>query len=384
MRRYLIFITSIAVCFTGCRDQDDIYRKYVTEGGIVYPAKADNAMAKPGLESVEISWPNTSAAVTSATIYWNDYADSVSVNIAPGTDTVRQIINIAEGIYSFYIRTYDKNGNVSVPVEIIGRSLGDTYLATLGNRAITGYKMTGSSSLTVIWDAPIENTLYTVLTYTATNGSKKSVNVENSETETVLADYKSGLGISVSSVYALDPQNPIPVSAPTTEATAAYVLIDKGIGRVADVSDVWPGDASTYAEHAYDGDYTKRYHSYTEPLPHWITIDLGAEFTVSRLLIWPSVVGTWDGQADRNMPSVITWEVSADNVTWTMVGKYDYDWDNPLNRDARQYYIEPVAAHYIRLTGLEYLAAPCMVLGELDFFTTVGTPNATLTPKKEQ
>lgn len=373
--KLLVHTFMLALALFACREQDEMFRQYVTEGGIVYPCKAMEPNAFPGIGRVDLSWLNPTSTVTAACIWWNNYEDSVLVNVSAQMDTIRQSVTLPEGIYSFIIRTFDKDGNQSVPVEVIGRSIGDKYLSTFFVRPTIGYKTKGGGNLTIEWD-DIEmdkGPLYSEVVYTATDGSEKTIQAPASDKTTVIDDYKLDAGFRYTTFYQPDPQNPLVVNPPYREVTAALVALDKSIGRVVAFSDEWP-DASTRATGAYDGKTSKsRWHSLNNGYPHWVTIDLGAEVNIVRLDIWPS---DYDGVIDNRMPNRIRWEVSTGNTmpeSWTSLGDFDYD-RSTSNWAVRPYDVTPSVARYVKLTGLSDPgdAGGIMCLGEIDVYTKLG------------
>jgi hypothetical protein len=314
MENLLIMLVMVQMFFA-CRGQDEMYREYVTEGGIVYPGKPD-AVAKARIGAVEIEWPNNAVTVTEARIWWNNYADSVVVPITADMDTVRKRIDMpVEGVYSFFIRTYDRYGNASVAVEVIGRSIGNKYMENnFFNRMTTGYKTTGGNNLQIEWDiADTEaGALYCDLFYTSTDGTEKTVRVPASEIATGLNDWKTGTPLKYNTVYKPDPEDPTEITTSFREQKGVYVLLDnKSYDRVVAFSSEWP-ETNTLARNAYDGviDHN-RWSSSTTGYPHYIVIDLGEVFNIARFDIWPS---NYDGPLDNRMPTRITWEVSAGNV----------------------------------------------------------------------
>jgi hypothetical protein len=180
----------LVLAFFACKEQDIEYRQYVTENGRVYPGKAEGATASSGVGQVYISWPNTTRSVTEARIYWNNRLDSVRVNISAQTDTVRQTVDVPEGTYSFTIRTFDKNGNVSVPVEVIGRSYGDTYRSTLRNRTVSEITKEGADA-NISWLAAGEDLVFTEVRYTDVNGEVKTIRVLPEESSVVCTSPKA-------------------------------------------------------------------------------------------------------------------------------------------------------------------------------------------------
>lgn len=377
-----VLLLIIVLSLSGCRDQDEMFRQYVPKGGVVYPTKAENAIAKSGIGRVYISWPNTTPSVTKAGIWWNNYGDSVMVAITTNTDTVTQSIDLPEGIYSFIIKTFDKKGNVSVPVEIIGRSIGEKYMSRFYNRTVFKYTTKGKNSLIIEWDdADISNgALYNEVVYTDSDNIEKTVRISASERITAIENYKQGTAFKYNTIYKPDPKEELEISTSYKEVTDIYLMLDKSIGKVIAYSSQWNADAGQRASNAYDGITNRnRWHSFNGGYPHFVTIDLGGETNISRLTIWPS---TYDGKPDNRMPSLIRWEISTDNSTWTKIGEYDYTFDaTETNWDPREYYIAPVNARYVRLWGLnDPSGSSIMCLAEIDVYSSIGNPIENLTP----
>ena len=141
MKRTFFYLTVLFIslwAFNGCKKMDSTYKQFIVPGGITYAGKANSALAYAGRHRVKISWlrgadPN----IAKARIFWNNYKDSIEVNITPTKDTNSVIIaNLPEKTYSFVIKTYDAKENSSIPVEIIGGSYGDRYQAQLLNRFV--------------------------------------------------------------------------------------------------------------------------------------------------------------------------------------------------------------------------------------------------------
>lgn len=368
-----LFISFILLLISsGCKEQDEMYRQYVPEGGIIYPCKAENALTKPGIGKVYISWPNTTSTVTKAGIWWNNYEDSVMVDITAQMDTVSVSIDIDEGIYSFFIKTFDKSGNVSIPVEVIGRSIGDKYMSGFHHRTIKNYKTKGKNSLIIEWDKAddAKGAIYNEIVYTSTDDTEKMCRVPVTEMTTEITDHKTGTVFKYNTAYQPDRSNEFVVATAFREISNAYLLLVKSIGSVIDKSNTWP-DPSCLEAGAYDGNYNNRWHSQNSGYPHFITIDLGAIVSIERLVIWPSY---FDGKPDRRMPSRIEWEVSTDNVTWTNLGEYTYEYDaSETNWDPREYTIPQTNARYLKLRGLDDPSGSgIMCLGEIDVYSAIG------------
>ncbi len=362
----LIALAALIAAY-GCKEQDEMFRRYIIEGGITYPAMALNAKARTGKERVEISWPNTDPTVTNAKIYWNNYQDSVLVDIPTGTDMVMQMVNVPEGQYSFFIKTYDAWGNESVPAEVFGRSVGNNYINSLIPRNITNLRTTGGSNLTILWDAA-GDVLYSNVVYTSVGNEKKTVRVDASESATTIDDYQLSNSFSYNTVYKPDTLAIDVFPTEFKKVTGIYLLLDKSAGRVIDKSSTWP-DPSCLESGAYDGNTGSRWHSLNSGYPHFITVDLGAEISVARFAVWPSI---FDGTPDKRMPSRIRWEVSTDNTNWTSLGEFDYDYSQN-NWDPRVFDVIPTNARYVKLWGLnDPMGSGIMCLGEIDVYIRLG------------
>lgn len=134
----LIILVAVLATFSACEQMDHNYKKFVVPGGIIYPAAASKPMVHSGHNRVKITWfTGVDPSVVSAKIFWNNYTDSVEVNIPSTRDTVSVIIdNLAEGPYTFIIKTYDEKGHGSIPVEVVSRAYGSSYQASLLQRPV--------------------------------------------------------------------------------------------------------------------------------------------------------------------------------------------------------------------------------------------------------
>ena len=133
----IIILVVIVLAYNSCNDQDAIWQEFLGDGKpLVYPGRALNAEALPGRGRVEISWQNnTDPNVNKARIYWNSFTDSIELDIVPGAEIIRKVIEpLPEDTYTFVIMTYDDKGNVSVPVEVTGAVYGEMYERSLVNR----------------------------------------------------------------------------------------------------------------------------------------------------------------------------------------------------------------------------------------------------------
>jgi len=112
----LVIFIGFIVGFSSCDSQTEIYKDYVVPNGLIYPGPAQEPISYPGNKRIKISWlKGTDPRVQTAKIFWNNFTDSVELTVPSDQDTISYIIDpIAENTYSFMIRTYDNEGNMSL------------------------------------------------------------------------------------------------------------------------------------------------------------------------------------------------------------------------------------------------------------------------------
>lgn len=134
------------------------YKKFEQGKEIIYPSPFDSVKVYSGKNRVLISGqlsgdPN----VTKYRIFWNGGADSLEGDLHPGggTDTLHQLIGgLPEGPISFVVRTYDKSGNISIPVNVTGNVYGPQFQASLdlrGNRLVLQSMLELSGAASISW-----------------------------------------------------------------------------------------------------------------------------------------------------------------------------------------------------------------------------------------
>jgi hypothetical protein len=192
-------ILGAAGYLSSCYDMESSYKDYVVPNGIVYPQKADSLKVYPGKNRVLLEWlRGIDPRVVSATVYWNNYTDSVVVDVTVYQDTVRYIIdNLNEYTYTFYIKTRDAAGNVSIQTEATGEAYGDIYLSSLVNRP-TNKIYLENGLLTVDWNNNLlqEDEIGCELEYTNTEDVMIKQSIPFGELTTLIDDFKSGLKIN--------------------------------------------------------------------------------------------------------------------------------------------------------------------------------------------
>jgi hypothetical protein len=336
--------------FSSCKDQDVMFRQYTVKGGISYLGAVSGARSRIGINRLELSFSVADPVTTKVGVYWNDYGDSVMIDVEPG-ELVKKIIELPEGPYSLFIISYDARGNSSNPYELITQTVGDRYITSLAHRGIRKKTTSFNSDLYIEWEIADSGNgaRFTDLVYTSTDGTEKRIRIENGVDNTKIDDYLQGSVFKRITYYS--PDNLWLDSITPGIRTENSLTVDKKIGKVIAYSTETAGDE---ASKFYDDDQNTVWQT-NNRYPEYATIDLGREVAVTSFSIVPSIKYT-DGRADPRAPTKIRFEVSTDNNTWINVGEYEYD--NGIYYYERFFEVEPVNARYVRFTGVECTYAP--------------------------
>lgn len=155
-----IFLTvGVAVALSSCGGQDEIYKEWVKKGGYDYPAKAINLSSVIGYKSVIINWEKPmDPAVTTATLFWDNYASSQSIDYAdyPDGKVSMEVGNLEDRSYTFDIVNYDAVGNKSLAAEITVSPYGDSWMVSRSERTVTSARMDGRDAKIVMSKATDE------------------------------------------------------------------------------------------------------------------------------------------------------------------------------------------------------------------------------------
>lgn len=204
--KILIFVSLIiALGFTSCKDQDEIYKEWVIPGGRVYPEKTNGLTGYAGYNRVMLKWvAPKDPSVQKAVISWNSGDQSMEINYADyaGLDTIRVYIpELEERSYTFEIKNYDDKGNISMTSEVSKAPYAANWLASCAERSIEsaevlngiGYVQTGFTT---------DNMVYTEYRYVTTDGETVILDEKQINDRTVeLPDAKPGTRLEYRSYY---------------------------------------------------------------------------------------------------------------------------------------------------------------------------------------
>jgi hypothetical protein len=310
MKKILLSILVLASVFLiSCREMDQDYKEYVVPNGIVYTQKADSLKIYPGLNRVKIEWRKAAdPKVIRAEVYWDNYTDTVGVDIPAGKDTISVIIdNLKENTYTFYVRTFDADGNSSILSDVTGDAYGANYIQSLSSRQLT--MISSNDRVGLYWGAVASNVTRVVINYVASSGQTVERNIPLDENPTIITDFKQGGAIKIFTYY-LPFTNALDDVAAITETVFPDVLEEVRIPTDRFKNAALPGDYYTpyynqsqfRLENVWDGDgYNGSIYATdaTSPIPQHFTIDLGRTVIIDRFKMYPRSSEMYSGSAPR-------------------------------------------------------------------------------------
>ena len=152
---FYIVILAVVLLINGCSKFDAYKDKYLQGGSISYPGIIDSVKVLSGknrvmLKGLIVADPK----LVKYRVFWNSHNDSIEGPLHPTgkVDTFKATINnLVEGSLTFEIRTYDKDGNISVPVIATGIVYGEIYQSSLTTRGITKAEVQPDNSALINW-----------------------------------------------------------------------------------------------------------------------------------------------------------------------------------------------------------------------------------------
>jgi len=294
MKNYYRNSWILLACFIavwGCSKKATDYRSFLNNTEITYPGKVSNPQVLPGNGRLMLTWhPSPDPSVAKYVVTWNNGADSVTL---PATshntaDTVKCIINsLSEYAYTFFLYSYDGEGNRSVVTEIDNAQVyGNIYRLGLHNRVQDGSNpaiLNGDGSVTVKLLFPIDTiNVYTRFKYVNTSGDTSYAYQSPTNSTVNLPGYKTGTKIIYQSAF-IPSKNVIDTFYTLEIDTVPYVYVvcDKSLFSTVHLpNDLNQYDGGTYLARIWDGNmqprgYPEIFHSSGGPgIPGTITFDM--------------------------------------------------------------------------------------------------------------
>jgi len=281
-----------ACMFPACTKMDDTYKKFIVPAGIIYPGKANDLVAHSGINRIKLTWlRGTDPKVVKARIYWNNYTDSAEVAIEANQQSISYMIDeLPENTYSFIVKTIDIKGNVSIPVEAIGTSYGESYKNTLLNTVVNQTTLNVHDSLAVTWGvADITNgAIATEVRYKNATGN---IVVKRTAINQPVTDIPDFVGptfeyrtLFIPNSFAIDT-----CYTPYAVYKDIYLLLKKGMTITADsyepVGQLPNGSPDLLLDDNLET-YWHTAHKTTQPkFPHWLAVDLQRNVFIQKVVL---------------------------------------------------------------------------------------------------
>jgi len=342
MRTFYYTLSSIIVLFlySSCQNMDEIYKEHVVSNGIIYPGKATSPFIAAGRDRVQVLWlKGSDPKVSRSKIYWNNYTDSVELDVSQELDTIRCFIEgLEENTYTFIIKTFDAAGNVSIPVEVSGRSYGAIYQAGIFNRNISEEVVSEDDGWIINWEKAdiAKGAIFSEIVYKNSQGLDHTILAMVDDVSTTITDFKGGTQYKYRTAYIPE------VGAIDTFYTDYYV---RTMPPQKMKKNGWAITASSNAadtqapnggpEKVIDDDPNTYWHSKHKPTspgyPHWLAIDMKRKVTVKYIELTPR-----SNYANQSFTK-FNIEGSEDGITWNDYGSFDFD---PVNGKVQQFSLE--------------------------------------------
>jgi hypothetical protein len=314
MKKLLLIFMFAGIGLFSCRDMDKDYREFIVPNGIIYPQKADSIKIYPGLNRVKIEWPKTvDPKVVKAQIYWNNYTDTVDVDILADADITSVIIeDLPENTYTFYIKTFDADGNSSIPSEVTGSAYGANFIQSLGSRPLTIIASENMAAL--YWGEVASSVTRFSIRYVTSSGQTVEKDIPLDETMSIITDFKQGGAITTLTYY-MPFTGALDEVAAIIETVFPDVLEEMRIPSDKFRNAALPGDTyRSYAgmadfqlENIWDGSI-QRGHYYSADwaaIPQHFTIALGRTVIIDRFKMYPRDDGGYSEMYNGSAPRFV-------------------------------------------------------------------------------
>ena len=355
---YIIFTAcTLMLLLQSCKDMDSVYEQYVVPGGKTYPGKANDLIAYSGHNRVKLMWMKGSdPSITQAKVFWNYYADSLVFDVDADADSISCVIDsLEENNYSFMVRHYNKNGDVSITSEVLGTAYGANYSSGLRNRAVSSLALNQQGGKVIKWgEADITNGIVGMeLQYTDSLNNDRCDFFNWDEASSIIS---AASNFQYRTLYLPDSLC-IDTFYTDFEENLVKAEILKENWIVSEFSNQHNSSASNRVTNIIDGNLATRWHTHlTESsYPHYVTIDMGRVWNLSAVTV---------ARANNNENGCETFQimVSTDNESWADAGTFEFD---RFKNGVVSYELEgEPAARYFKFIGL---SGPFnyMVMGEL-------------------
>jgi hypothetical protein len=287
---YLIIIAFATVYLSSCKDMDETYKEFIVPNGLTYPQKPTSLKVQAGYNSVRISWLKANdPSIARAEIYWNNYLDTFQINNIPADrDTiVADIPNLDEITYTFRVKTFDANGNASVPAEAFGTPYGEVYIMKATDRILSTAVCNEDGNGIITWGLKTADLIYTEVRYKTNSGETRTIRILPGENALTCPDAKPRELFEYRSVFL--PLNGAQVVEKEWVTFPFCVKLSRDGWEAASRggNHNW-GVEGGEPRHALDGNMSTGWHSNTSaPLPQCWVVDMKRIQRVHNIILYP-------------------------------------------------------------------------------------------------
>ena len=298
MKKYFLFIITVFLTFSACKEMDSEYKDYVVANGYTYPQKADSLKIYPGYNRLRLKWHKPkSPTVKYAMVYWNNYEDSLKVEWDDDKDSIFiNIEDLEETSHTFYIKNFDMDGNISLPVDITGTPYGEAYLSSMTDRSFIEATRDENYFGNIKWGAKTTDLAFTEVRYVARDGSKRIKRINFDEESINLPDIKPGELFDYRSFFV--PDNGIDTIAgdwKTADNSFVYKIPRlQWSATTRKGNHPWGDGGGGMPELIFDGNMSTGWHSSVgAPLPQVVAVDMKSVNEIEGIIIYPPAQTNW-------------------------------------------------------------------------------------------
>jgi hypothetical protein len=279
---------------------DGIYKEFLVPGtSLTYPQKPDSLEVHAGFHLLRLTWLKAKdPSVVRAEIYWNSYLDSLGVDLQDKHDDliVVDIPTQDESTYTFYVKTFDADGNVSIPAEASGAAYGDNYILRTTDRTIASALRDGDYNGTITWNAKTPDLAYTEVRYTTQSGEEKIVRILPEDNLLNCPDAKPGTRIDYRSVF-LPPKGISFVEKEWVSYKNSFLYKYPRTTWTVEAKNGnhnWGDGGGGQPGLILDGNQATGWHSHTaSALPQCLVVDMKQSLSIYQIVLYPPINLNW-------------------------------------------------------------------------------------------
>lgn len=169
---YIILISLLALVAASCAKQDTVYKEFIKDGGLIYPAKPLNITAERGYQRIVLKWDiPMDPSIRTAKLFWDSRTQSMDFDCSAYPDGKVSVVipNLEDRSYTFEVINYDASGNASLAAEITASPFGESWLVSHAERSVKFSEMEGTSAKITL-GKPTDEIVATRFRYITTSG----------------------------------------------------------------------------------------------------------------------------------------------------------------------------------------------------------------------